>query len=119
LGGGCICLVFWDVVFSQMRWKGEDKLRWVPSKRGSFGIKSYYCVMGCHDGFRFPWKSAWRTKVLLMVAFFVWSAALGKILTMENLRKRSVIVVDRCCMSKKKWEFVDHVLIHCEVASAI
>jgi hypothetical protein len=75
--------------------------------------------MGCHDGFRFPWKSVWRTKVPLMVAFFVWSAALGKILTMENLGKRHVIVVDRCCMCKKNRESVDHILIHSEVASVI
>jgi hypothetical protein len=103
-----------------MRWKGENKLWWVPSKKGLFDVKSFYCVMGCHDGFRFPWKSVWRTKVPLMVAFFVWSAALGKILTMENLGKWHVIVVDRCCMCKKKnGESMDHLLIHSEVASVI
>jgi hypothetical protein len=75
--------------------------------------------MGCHDGFRFPWKSDWKTKVPLMVAFFVWSTALGKIFTMENLQKRHVIVVDRCCMCKKNGESVDHLLIHSEVAFAI
>jgi hypothetical protein len=52
------------------------------------------------------WKSIWRIKVPLRAAFFTWSAALGKILTMDNLRKRHVIVVDRCCMCK----------VHCEVA---
>jgi len=119
LRGGYLCLVFWDVVFSQMRWKGENKLWWLPSKIGLFGVKFFYCVMGCHDGFCFPWKSVWRTKVPLMVAFFVWSAALGKFLTMENLRKWHVIVVDRCCMCKKNEEFVDHLLIHCEVAYVI
>jgi hypothetical protein len=102
-----------------MRWKGEDKLQWVPSKGGLFGVKSFYCVMGCHDGFHFPWKSVWSFKVPLMVAIFVWSAALGRILTMENLRKRHVIVVYRCCMCKKNGEFVNYLLIHCEVAFAI
>jgi hypothetical protein len=77
------------------------------------------CVMGCHHGFRFPWKSVWRTKVSLMVALFVWSATLGKILNMENLKKQHVIVVDRCCMCQKNGESVDHLLIHCEVASVI
>jgi hypothetical protein len=33
-------------------------------------------------------------KVPLKVSFFTWSAALGKILTMDNLRKQRVIVVD-------------------------
>jgi hypothetical protein len=49
----------------------------------------------------------------------MWSEALGKILTMDNLQKQHVIVVDRCCMCKKNRESVDHLLLHCEVASAI
>jgi hypothetical protein len=52
---------------------------------------------------------------MLMVAFFVWLGALGKILTMENLQKWFVIVVDRCCMFKKNGESVDRLLIHYEV----
>jgi hypothetical protein len=36
-----------------------------------------------------------------MATFFAWSAALGKILTMDNMRKQHVIVVDRCCMCKR------------------
>jgi hypothetical protein len=51
--------------------------------------------------------------------FFVWSAALGKILTLDNLRKRQVVVVNRCYMCKKDGESVDHLLLHCEVAHAL
>jgi hypothetical protein len=70
---------------ARVRRVGGTKLWWVPSKKDLFRVKSFYCVMGCHDSVRFPWRSVWRTKVPLMVAFFVWSAALGKILTMDNL----------------------------------
>jgi hypothetical protein len=55
----------------RMRQEWEDKLWWVPSKRGLFGVQSSYNTMGCNDGFR-------RTKVPLRVAFFVWPAALGR-----------------------------------------
>jgi hypothetical protein len=62
----------------------------------------------------------WRTKVPLRAAFFAWLAALGKILTIDNLRKQHVIVVGRCCMCKmNKGEFVDHLLLHCEVVGAL
>jgi hypothetical protein len=44
--------------------------------------------MGFYNGFRFPWKSVWRTKVPLMVA-------LEKILTIDNLKKQPVIVINR------------------------
>jgi hypothetical protein len=33
--------------------EGEDKLCWIPSKRRLFDVKSFYNVLGCHDGFRF------------------------------------------------------------------
>jgi hypothetical protein len=37
---------------------------------------------------------------------------------MDNLKKRQVIVVDRCCMFKRNRP-VNHLLFHCEVACAI
>ena len=58
-------------------------------------------------------------KITLTVAFFAWSAALGKILTLDNLRKQKIIVVDWCYMRKKSWESIDHLLLHCDIASAL
>jgi hypothetical protein len=49
----------------------------------------------------------------------VWTAALGKILTLDNLRKRHVIVINRCYMCKKTGESVDHLLLYCDVASVL
>jgi hypothetical protein len=74
--------------------------------------------MVCCDYFRFPFKSVWRSKVLLRAAFFAWSAALGKILTIGQSQEASCIVVNRCYMCEKNGESVDH-LFHCEVAHAI
>jgi hypothetical protein len=51
-----------------------------------------------------------------MVAFFVWSATLSKILTHDNLRKRNVIVIEWCCLCKKSGEYINHLLLHCEIA---
>jgi hypothetical protein len=72
----------------RLRCEGFDRLGWIPSKRALFGVKSFYNVLGWFDGIRFPWKSVWRTKIPLRVAFFVWSTTLGKILTLDNLHKR-------------------------------
>jgi hypothetical protein len=36
-----------------------------------------------------------------------------------DLRKKRVIVIDRCCMCKMNGESVDHLLLHCEVAHAL
>ena len=40
----------------------------------------------------------WRSKVPTKVAFFSWTASLGKILTTENLWYKGVAVVDWCYM---------------------
>jgi hypothetical protein len=61
----------------------------------------------------------WQTQAPTQAAFFAWLAALGKILTMNNLRKRHVILVDRCCMCKCNGESVNHLLLHCDVAYAL
>jgi hypothetical protein len=65
----------------------KDELLWVPSKRGIFKVKSFLCSL-CYEESRFPWKSVWRTQAPLRAAFFAWLAALGKILTLDNLRKQ-------------------------------
>jgi hypothetical protein len=60
----------------------------------------------------------WWAQPPTRVAFFAWSTALDKILTLDNLRKRHVIMVDRCYMCKRNMESVDHFL-HCNVAYAL
>lgn len=97
----------------------EDKLWWSPSRKEKFDVSSFYKTLVYKESVCFPWKSIWRTKAPSKVAFFAWTAALGKILTLDNLRKRQIIVINRCCMCKKNEESVDHLLFHCEVAGEL
>jgi hypothetical protein len=109
-----------DQLYSiRLKQDGVDKLCWNPSKKGLFDVRSFYNVLIPHDNTHFPWRCIWRSKAPLRVAFFAWSAALGKILTLDNLRKRHIIVVDWCCLCKKSGETVDHLLLHCKIASAL
>jgi hypothetical protein len=63
-----------------------------------FDVKSFYHVLSIHIGFSFPWKSILRGKAPSRVAFFVWTAALGRILALDNLRKMRVVVVNHSCV---------------------
>jgi hypothetical protein len=51
--------------------------------------------------------------------FFCLVGTLGKILTLDNLRRRHVIIINRCCMCKRHEKSVDHLLLHCETACAL
>ena len=53
------------------------------------------------------------------MAFFVWTAALGRILTTDNLRRRMVIIQDWCCMCKESGESISYLLLHCSAAKEI
>jgi hypothetical protein len=57
-------------------------------------VKSLYEVLSIRVQSLFSWKSIWNVKVPLRVAFFVWSATLEKILTLDNLQKRNIIVME-------------------------
>jgi hypothetical protein len=92
---------------------------WTPYK-WKYDVRSFYKVLTCKKEAPFPWKNIWRTKVPLKVAFFAWSAGLWNILTLDNLSKRSVIVIDRCYMCKINGEFLDLLLLlYCEVPCAL
>jgi hypothetical protein len=109
---------FMALLYSQVIRPGvRDTRCWTPSRRGIFEVRSYYYVFlqPCPKE-NFPWKCVWKAKVPPRVAFFIWTAALGKILTTENLRKRRVIILDWCCMCKSSGESTKHLLLHCSVA---
>jgi hypothetical protein len=60
-------------------------------------------------GGSFPWGSIWKVKSPFeRFFFFVWTAALGKILTLYNMRKSRIIVVELCCMCRRTGESIDN-----------
>jgi hypothetical protein len=78
-----------------------------------FKVSSYYKDLSRRNDTSFPWKSIWKPKVPSRIAFFLWVASLGKILTVENLRRRNIVVVNWCYLCKANGESVDHLLLHC------
>jgi hypothetical protein len=54
-----------------------------------------------------------------MFTFFVWTVALDRILTVDNLWKRIMMIIDWCCMCKTSGQSLEHLLLHCMVARDI
>jgi len=111
---------FLDRLYSISARHGEgDRLVWNPSKNGLFEVRSFYEELIRKDSPSFPsfpCRNIWLVKAPTRVTFFVWSVALGKILTHDNFRKRNIIVIEWCCLCKKSGESIDHLLLHYEVA---
>jgi len=49
----------------------------------------------------------------------VLTATLGKILPLDNLRKRNIIVMELCYMCKNCGESINHLFRHCMVATKL
>ena len=92
---------------------------WQPSPSTGFQVKSFYKQISSTGAGSFPWNNIWKAKVPPMVAFFSWTAASGKILTSDNLRRHGIILASWCCMCKADGESMDHLLLHCPYAKEL
>ena len=102
-----------------MVWELRGKICWNPDKKKGFKVGTYYHLLDAAaitNEQSFPWKIIWRSKVPPRVVFFAWIVVFGKILTIDNLRKRKIRITDWCCMCKCNGESVDLLLIHCPIA---
>jgi hypothetical protein len=108
---------FMDLLYScNLEGTGVDRLCWKGRETKRFTVKDFYSHICPSIYVFFPWKIIWKAKVPPRIAFFSWTAALGKLLTIDNLRKRHLIIVDWCCLCKSSGESVDHLLLHCSLA---
>ena len=83
-----IVSTFMELLYSYPIQRGSlDEMCWRPSSQKTFMVRSYYSLLSQPSRSFFPWKSIWKAKVPTRVAFFTWTAALERILIVDNLRK--------------------------------
>uniref|UniRef100_A0A7N2R3W9 Rhodanese domain-containing protein n=1 Tax=Quercus lobata TaxID=97700 RepID=A0A7N2R3W9_QUELO len=80
-------------------WKLAMRKRFWGSRLLSLSISSF-----CH---LISLEKVWQSKVSPRVAFFPWTAALGKILTTDNFQNRHIVVLDWC---KRCGESAEHLV---------
>ena len=75
-------------------------MKWNHTKSGMFEVRSYYQLLSASSNTEFPWKNIWRVEAPHKVAFFTSLAAHGKNLTIDNLRRWQIYVVDGVLCAK-------------------
>ena len=107
------------VYFKMPRGEGIDNLIWKLTPNGVFDVRSFYNSLSTPPTFPFHWKCIWSIKVPSRVSFFLWTATRDSILTIDNLVKRNLSLVNWCCLCRCDEETVDHLLIHCKFAHGL
>ena len=97
----------------------EDVMFWRVSKKGFFTVKSFFSSLVLCIGREFPSSLVWNPWVPKRVNFFAWEAMWGRILTMDQLKRRGWVLPSRCYLCKVDEESANHVLIHCPKAAMI
>ncbi|RVW78924.1 putative ribonuclease H protein [Vitis vinifera] len=97
----------------------EDRMRWKVTSNGSFSVKSLYNDLSSRRAGLFPHGLIWNPSVPSKVCFFAWEASWGKVLTMDQLKKRGWAVANRCFLCCEEEESIDHILIHCSKARVL
>ena len=98
---------------------GDDKWRWKRQDKGKFIVSSFYHSLTELGDPTFPWKGIWVNRVTSKVCFLSCTADRWDILTIVNLWRRKIVVIEWCYMCKRNVETTDHLLIHRDAASEL
>ena len=90
----------------------EDVLLMKDIKGGRFSIKHFYLQLAPVRDSLFLFRFVWNPWVPTKVGFFAWEASWGKVLTLDQLKKRGRALANRCFLCGEGEETANHLLIH-------
>lgn len=81
--------------------------------RNEFSVKSCYGHVARSRMDVGPWKEVWYNRFPPKVQFFMWTAVLEKISTMDALWRKGFYLPSICLLCYHEVELATHLLIHC------
>ena len=84
-----------------------------------FSVKIMYKGLDHSPAIEFPYRSVWNSTVPLKIGFFTWEASWGKVLTLDQLKRRGRALANRCFLCEEDEETIEHMLIHCSKARMV
>ena len=97
----------------------EDNLLMKGSSHDNFSIRTLYSGLDLSLEIDFPFCSVWNYVIPSKISFFAWEASWGKVITLDQLKRRGRALANRCCLCQEDEEIIDHLLIHCKMASML
>ena len=85
----------------------------------SFSVRLMYRKLMHSLPTDFPCRSIWNPIVPPKLGFFAWEASWGKVLTLDQLKRRGIPLVNRCFLCEDDEETIDYLLIHCSRAKML
>ena len=83
-----------------------------PTGLDSFHEWHFYSLLMRDNEGQFPRKMVWNSWIPTKISF-AWEAWWGKVLTMDQLKKRGRHLANRCPLCGKEEENLDHLLLFC------
>ena len=92
----------------------EDKLILKGNTASIYSVKLMYEVLNrpTSSPMTFPVQSVWNPFVPLKMGFFAWEVVWGKVLTLDQLKRRGRPLASRCYLCENEEESIDHLLVH-------
>ena len=97
----------------------EDRLLLKESITDGFSVRHMYRKLMYSLPIDFPCRSIWNPIVPPKLGFFAWEASWGKVLTLDQLERRGIPLVNKCFLCEENEETIDHLLIHCSRAKML
>ena len=85
----------------------EYRVLWKETKDEIFSVKSLYSALDSRSAVQFPKGIIWSPCVPTKVGFFAWEASWGKMLTLDQLKKRGWTLANRCFLCCVEEESID------------
>lgn len=98
---------------------GKDRRIWDLDSFGHFFVKSFCNSLIRKGESPYVHPKVWKGAAPLKVKVFGWLVGLGKILTIDNLRRWRMLIVNACPLCLSAAESVNHLLLHCRFSSCI
>ena len=79
-------------------------------------MKIMYRVLDCSPQVVFPSRTIWNPVIPPRMGFFAWEASWGKVLTLDQLKRRGRALANLCFLCEEDEADINHLLLYCKKA---